>query len=324
MKKIITQIIFLLLIKNLNGQSDFETTDKYAIEWNYSVNSTSEMYDFLDSIDLKFHKEIDKVRVFYIWLVHNIKYDHEKKENTGSSNYYSLYGKNEIELNDYVLKIKKGVCSDYARLFKSMGEYLSLEINYVSGYARTYEDNIKFLRSIREEDTNHAWNYVRLNNRDYFIDATWGVNNYEDDIETYFLITPNKMITTHFPINNDQQYLQKKVTIEQFKNHPYVYKLYKSNYYILDYLPKENITLKKDKIDIRFSLKISQYTDDKFTMILRENENKEDVLVSDQVDEHGNLVINYQLERERNINEIVIYIKENSKNEKKLILYKTN
>jgi len=143
----------------------------------------------------------------------------------------------------------------------------------------------------------------------------------ENNFQTYFLVTPDKMITTHLPDDENWQLLKKPYSIEMFKELPYIYDGYKNDYYLLDYFPKKNIEQQYNKDNLRFGLKIHRKAKDKYTLILKEGENSEIIASSDKINKNGYLIINYILEKEKALEEIYIYIKKNNEQEQKLAMY---
>lgn len=110
----------------------------------------------------------EKFDALFSWVVTNIQYNY-KTLNSGK-------GIPELRLKK-VLRNRKGVCTDYARLMDSLCLYAGLTSVSIDGYTKgtTFDvnDSLYF--------DNHTWNGVKLNNYWYLYDATWssGRNAYE-------------------------------------------------------------------------------------------------------------------------------------------------
>ncbi len=96
-----------------------------------------------------------------------------------------------------VLATRKAVCAGYARLFSALAKAAGVEAVYLTGDARTGEDDLDGL--------GHAWNAVEIAGRWYLLDATWDSGSvdgrtfkkqYRSD---YFLTPPEVFGIDHFP-----------------------------------------------------------------------------------------------------------------------------
>lgn len=110
----------------------------------------------------------DKFDVLFAWVVTNIRYDY-RTFNSGR-------GISSQRLKT-VIKKRRGVCTDYARLMDSLCFYAGLTSTSIDGYTKTItfdvNDSLYF--------DNHTWNAVKLDNYWYLFDATWssGSNVYD-------------------------------------------------------------------------------------------------------------------------------------------------
>lgn len=110
----------------------------------------------------------EKFDVIFAWVVGNIRYDQRL--------YDSGKAIKEKPLKR-ILRKRKGVCTDYARLMDSLCYFAGIQNTTVNGYIKEIifdvDDTLYF-------DT-HAWNAVKLDNRWYLYDATWssGYKSYE-------------------------------------------------------------------------------------------------------------------------------------------------
>ena len=157
----------------------------------------------------------DKAYIIFLWVCDNIVYD--------ADSYFA--GKKVDCEPEGVFKKGKTVCSGYARLFKNIGEFIGLEIQCVNCYSKGvgYEPG-KNLTS-----TDHEYNIIKLDNKYYPIDCTWGSGNLEGNKftkninEFYFLTDPELLINTHFPANDKWQLTKKKYTLQEFLKWPQIF-----------------------------------------------------------------------------------------------------
>ena len=94
--------------------------------------------------------------------------------------------------------------------------------------------------------TNHEYNVVKINNKWYPIDSTWGAGHVEkrDFIksynEFYFMTNPELLIKTHFPEDDKWQLTKRKYTFEEFLKWPHI-KHYFYKYGFRNFLPEEGL-----------------------------------------------------------------------------------
>ena len=89
------------------------------------------------------------------WVKNNITYD------------LRFVGKNEIQATE-VLKIKMGVCHHFTKLFNALMYSLGYKVIYISGYALDKKDHY-------DVSDAHAWSLIRINEKWFPFDATWGI-----------------------------------------------------------------------------------------------------------------------------------------------------
>ena len=193
--------------------------DKALCESVYNIlpkRDTTDLQQFKDFLKDKTKNvnDINKAFILFLWVCNNIIYDTES---------YFAGRKSNCD-PEAVFKNGVTVCSGYARLFKSIGEFINLEIQCISCYSKGigYEPGQNLTR------TDHEYNIIKLNNKYYPIDCTWGSGNingktFENKInEFYFLADPELLINTHFPANDKWQLTKKKYTLEEFLKWPQI------------------------------------------------------------------------------------------------------
>lgn len=158
--------------------------------------------------------ESEKAEVLFYWIAHNIDYDTE-----------GYVSKSYLTNKDNILKRKKGVCQDYAELYKSMCNLAKIECYVISGYAKGYgysKENIF-------PNTNHAWNVVKVDGEFKLVDTTWGSGSVmstsgkltyirELDLEN-ILVKPGKFSERHLPADPRWQLLAKPISMKRFVTH---------------------------------------------------------------------------------------------------------
>ena len=187
----------------------------------------------------------EKSYIVFLWICENIAYD--------ADSYYTNNITHDNCTPEVVFKRGLGVCSGYSRLYKDIATYIGLEIECVNCYAKgaSYETG-KIMK-----ESNHEYNVVKLNNKWYPIDSTWGAGNVDGVKfikcykEFYFLANPEILINTHFPVDDKWQLTKKKYTLDEFLKWPKV----KSDFYQLGFekfIPNEAVINLKDSNKYKF------------------------------------------------------------------------
>lgn len=319
MKKTIDLLIIILFTyQNGNCQPDYSVVDSFVVNYPNPVRSPEDLFEFLDTIDENVGSDLLRIRAVYLWIVRNVDYDYDKMNHVGEESFFDTYGSAEEESVKYVIRNGRGICHDYSVLFDFMASYLGLETLYIKGVVRKslYGD----LSSVNEDVLEHAWNYVNLGDYHYFVDATWGAGN-PFDVESYFLVTPDKMITTHRPEDDDLQFLDKPITLNQFTSLPLVSSFYKRDYHLQDYWPKVNDVniLNSDKVS--FGVKIYRKSENNYELIIRSNLEGESEIRTTTLSEHGILRIDYPLKHNESNFTITMSIRRNDEAERELVRY---
>ena len=195
-------------------KNNFYPIDQLAKKVDYDGNSTTQLANLLSS---HANSEVEKARIIYTWITHNITYDVAALDNLFNQNIYPDV------TTKAVLKNKATICSGYANLYQQLAEKMGLKSVIVLGYAKGGDYIVG-----NDNRVNHAWNAVQINNNWYLIDATWGAGTVIDDIfkakfnPFYFATIPQEFIYTHFPEKSKWQLLSARYTRSQFDNLPTV------------------------------------------------------------------------------------------------------
>ena len=125
----------------------------------------------------------EKSYIIFLWITDNIEYDVES--------YYS--GLSPDWTPEGVYHNGEGVYSGYARLYNNIADYLNLEEECATCYAK----GVGYDQGPTMNESNHKNNAVRLNSQ-------WFVKCYN---EFYFLSNQELLITTHFPVEDKWKYI---------------------------------------------------------------------------------------------------------------------
>lgn len=250
-------LIIVFSIRSYAG--DFEKVDKYA----RSVRKTGNYKELAVKLTYRFDNDKDKARAIYVWIADNIKYDWKKFQNNlnGGGKYHIkgrtkaeiLYKKkkiNEKKINA-VFNTGKGVCEDYALLFKAMCVEIGIKSKVVNGKIRLNPKNIgKF-----PAHSNHAWNVVNINGKWYPVDVTWGSGYVRSGVfykrfeDRFFMTEPEIFILNHFPDDPEWQLLENPVSKREFANFAFVHSAFYKNK-VVDFFPKTGFLKAKSKFAI--------------------------------------------------------------------------
>lgn len=175
--------------------------------------------------------EGEKAAALFYWVTHNVAYDVRQMEQIvadraanrrrsyTASEYKNLLRKRLLT----TLKKGKGVCDNYARLYRALCEAAGLEAVFVPGNARA---NLMMPGSL---GIGHAWNAVRVDGEWWLVDCTWGAGLVNDKGKfeyrfrpAYFAPDPASMSYSHFPREAKWQLLEEPVDQEAFLARPAV------------------------------------------------------------------------------------------------------
>lgn len=117
-------------------------------------NEDDSFISFGRELTLGKETELDKVRAVYDYIVRNIAYDNDKIDGLNKS---------YIPDSEKTLKIKSGICYDYAALF--------------AGILRSQEIPTKLVKGFKKDlNEYHAWNEVYIKGRWLTIDTTYNAS----------------------------------------------------------------------------------------------------------------------------------------------------
>jgi len=120
---------------------------------------------------------------------------------------------------DQVLKKRISVCQGYAILFEELGKNAGLEVMTIPGFAKGYS----YIPGGNDNESNHAWNAVKIDGEWELVDATWGAGyidesgKYTRRLENhYFMTEPEELIYTHLPEDKKWQLMRNPISKSNF------------------------------------------------------------------------------------------------------------
>lgn len=204
MKGIIAIVAFLG-IWNCYGQNEDLINQRIQALPDKEYLSLETLYN---DIVLPRYSETEKVRAIGMWIVYHIAYD-------------ATYTHSKTPLE--TLKRRMGVCQSYAEFFKALCDLGGIECQVIQGAGRNHESHIGM--PVR---TNHAWNAVKIDDKNYLFDLAWAAGYVNGDEFTqrfnsrYFMAPPGQFIVDHFPVDAKWQLLEKPLSKEEFISWPFI------------------------------------------------------------------------------------------------------
>ncbi|MBE9221359.1 transglutaminase [Cyanobacterium stanieri LEGE 03274] len=245
-QEFITEFNEPIVIGDINtlDKTKFSDIDNKALAIQYSGNSASELANMLSQYATT---DVEKARIIYSWITHNIAYD-VVALNTFMN--YNIYPDVTVKS---VLDNRQTICSGYANLYQQLAQNMGLKSVIVIGYAKGVDYAVG-----NDNNVNHAWNGVQIDGKWYILDPTWGAGIINNDRfekgfnDFYFATAPQNFIYTHFPENNKWQLLNTPYTRNNFDNLPTVsHHFFSNNFELVTHKNKNiiadnvvNITLK--------------------------------------------------------------------------------
>lgn len=203
MKKLF--ILFLLIpFSNLSGQIKIDSLRyKHALK----APKTQDVNYLARYLRAGAKTERRTIETFFYWISQNIEYD------------LPLSERNDLTEEDVSVKAtlekRKTICDGYSRLFLALCQAVKIDCIKITGDSKSFLSN---------KEAGHAWNGVRINQKLYLVDATWGAgyinidtNKYTKKLNlNYFCSNPDYFIIDHFPKDEYWQLLVKPISREQF------------------------------------------------------------------------------------------------------------
>lgn len=263
--------VTLSLFSTLGWSQNYKKADSIVLKYPEKFSSTSKIAKQINS---DFSNDFDKIRAIYTWITNNIVYDPKEY---GKYNFsYSTKKDFDLKQSEYETKLstrvvskRKAVCEGYSVLFKVICDHLNIKSKVVSGSSKTLVKDIG-----KRYFSDHSWNIVTIENKEYLIDTTWGAGTYNNGFEKqvdyfYFLTNPNLFIKKHYPDNYENSLLIETIEKQDFLNGPLIH-----NYDFELVNPMNGIIKKKEVNTVKFKFltknkvnSISYYIDKKSYLV---------------------------------------------------------
>lgn len=170
--------------------SSYEYWD-YVLDKQAYVDEVAKKAQEIADLARQFESTFDKVKYVHDYLVTYAEYDYDAAaevsqtiQKASSQQAHSVYG---------CLVNRKSVCDGYAKSFQMIMNLLEIDCEYIEGDAGGA----------------HAWNYIVLDDENYWMDVTWDDYNRRDEDGNmaypngvdyaYFCITSDTLFDTHTP-----------------------------------------------------------------------------------------------------------------------------
>lgn len=158
-------------------------------------------------INRSFQGEEMKIRAVYIWMTHHLKYNV----------YTTFVSRHEVPDENkemtHTLKVREGVCRQFAMLFKALVQKMGIPAYTVAGYNKSG-------KVLLPEP--HEWCTAKIGNKWYLFDPTYGmgyIENYNfvsSPNTSFFKLSPGELISTHMPFDPLWQLLERPYSFPEF------------------------------------------------------------------------------------------------------------
>jgi len=169
---------------------------------------TKKVDTFAEYINRKFKGDEAKMRAIYVWMTHRMAYN-VFTTFTSRNEVYS----EEKEVQE-TLSTRKGVCRQFALLFKTLAGKVGIKAYLIDGYGKS--GNV-VLPEV------HEWCVAQVNGEWYFFDPTYDTGYIEDyrfvsaPDDVYFKQLPERFIQTHMPFAPLWQFLKRPYSYSEFE-----------------------------------------------------------------------------------------------------------
>ncbi len=279
-------------------KNPFFNIDNKAKSIKYEGNSVSELAEILAQ---NASTDLEKARIIYTWITHNIAYDTSALLALKSGVYPDVK-------STAVLNTRQTICSGYANLYQQLASEMGLKSVIVLGYAKGLDYIVG-----QDSSVNHAWNAVKIDEKWYLIDTTWGAGTVNNGSFSplfnpyYFASPPEEFIYSHFPENSKWQLLNQPLSRQNFDVLPNVsMDLFKNNIQLVSHQNKSistnnnlSVTLKvpQDVVAIA-NLKLNDQEVEKNYILVQKN--KENITINTAFPTAGNYKLEIFAKKEDN------------------------
>jgi len=244
MKIFITTLAMLFSIITYAQEIDVEMEEgedmKEAMATEDQFKDLKHPEDIADAVTDGLSDPRDKAEAIFKWVTNNIAYDMKMYEDFKTGERDKRKGKRiprskmeEHNANKVstALKKKKGICEDYALVFKAIADEANLETVSIKGWIRNDPSKL------RSTGMKHVWNGVKIDGQWLYCDATYAsgfLNNYDEFVfdyegDSYFFPNKEQMQYTHFAKDTTYKLTPVALTKAEFKVRPLVGKGFFTN-----------------------------------------------------------------------------------------------
>jgi len=205
--------LLLLLLLLISPAIQAQKVNWKQVETRFQNNkndfkSIGELESFISG---NFSNQEDQAAAVYWWLGKNIRYDVASLRSQQGPD----QTEQQITLNCF--RQRKGVCEGYAGIMDSLFQLLDIPSFIISGYTR---------QGAEINELPHAWVAAMINDDWFLFDPTWAAGTLNgrkfepafDD--SYFMVSPKKMVETHMPFDPIWQFSSQPLTHGDFLNAP--------------------------------------------------------------------------------------------------------
>jgi len=187
--------------------ADWTSIDKHALAAPKNIqDDLPKLYEYLIQ---PCETPIEKVRSFYIWIVHNIEYDQKALDLKRARINKNLGG---------ILQRKKAVCVGYSQLLEALCNKANIPNEIISGYTRIEGEPLQL------EAPDHTWNAIFLNGQWHLLEPTWASayaqhkdQNVQKIKEDFFLTKPLHFLKKHLPNDPIWQLTDCPISLDDFR-----------------------------------------------------------------------------------------------------------
>lgn len=204
---------FLILISlSVSAQKNYVIKYKGNTKQAHSQNksTTFNLYNNLNRLANNIvngkYGEAQKAEAIFLWIAHNIGYDHELRFNIQLQ---KEYYQSKEKIIAKVLHRKKALCGGYAFLFEAMCKQVGIEAKTVHGFTKLTNNYQK---------PNHSWNAVKVNGRWQLLDLTWSISNGNSSMpdKSWYFTNPEVFIRSHLPEDLNWAFLKNPPSLREF------------------------------------------------------------------------------------------------------------
>ncbi|RPA86594.1 hypothetical protein BJ508DRAFT_317011 [Ascobolus immersus RN42] len=192
---------------------DFKRPDAHAARPEFDRMRATSISGLALSLTEPFSDTIDKARVIFTWLHHNVAYDAD-----------GFFARNiGPQGPENTMRTGLAVCDGYAQLYKALANAAGLKCEKVSGFGAGFGFTDKNLPS--EYKSNHAWNAILFPEPHgwHLIDSCWGAGVLGHDQKyckkfnpSQFISSPKDFGKRHFPGEARWQCILNPISYAQF------------------------------------------------------------------------------------------------------------